>query len=57
MLNTPDNSDNGYFVEVYLIYPDKIKEKTKSFLFLLKIKKNPDGFSDFMKEIKPDTYT
>ena len=24
---------------------------------LLKIKKNPDDFSDLMKKIKPDTYT
>ena len=31
ILNTPDDSGFGYFVEVDLIYPDDIKEKTKSF--------------------------
>ena len=31
MLNTPDDSDIGYFVEVDLKYPDDIKEKTKNF--------------------------
>ena len=29
ILNTPDYSVIGYFVEVGLKYPDKIKEKTK----------------------------
>ena len=28
VLNTPDDSDIGYFVEADLIYPDNIKEKT-----------------------------
>ena len=31
ILNTPDDSDIGYFIEVDLKYPDKIKEKTKHF--------------------------
>ena len=31
ILNTPDVSDFGYFVEVDLTYPDNIKQKTKSF--------------------------
>ena len=31
ILNTPDDSDIGYFVEADLIYPDNIKEKTKKF--------------------------
>ena len=31
ILKTPDDSDNGYFVEVDLKYPDNIKEKTKKF--------------------------
>ena len=34
ILNTPDDSDIGYFVEVNLEYPDNIKEKK----MLLKIK-------------------
>ena len=58
ILNTPDDSDIGYFVEADLIYPDKIKEKTKNFPFAPVNKKiNPDNFNDYMKEIKPDTYT
>ena len=58
ILNTPDDSDTGYFIEVDLKYPDNLKKKQNFFHLLLKIKKNnPDDFSDFMKEIKPDTYT
>ena len=33
ILNTPDDSDIGYFVEVDLKYPDNIKEKTINFPF------------------------
>ena len=33
ILNTPDDSDIGFFVEADLIYPDNIKEKTKDFPF------------------------
>ena len=33
ILNTPDDSDIGYFIEVDLTYPDNIKEKTKNFPF------------------------
>ena len=58
LLNTPDDSDIGYFVEVDLIYTANIKEKTKHFPFVLVNKKNnPDDFSDYMKTIIPDTYT
>ena len=57
ILNTPDDSDIGYFVDVDLIYPNNIKEKTKNFPFTPVNKKiNPDDFNDYMKEIKPDTY-
>ena len=57
ILNTPDHSDIGYFVEVDLKYPDNIKQKTKNFPFApMNKKNNPDNFNDFMKEIKPDTY-
>ena len=56
ILNTPDDSDIGYLIEVDLKYPDNIKEKTKNFPFCPENKKiNPDKFSDYMKEIKPDT--
>ena len=57
VLNTPIDSNIGYFIEVDFTYPINIKEKTKSFPFALVNKKNnPDKFSDYMKEIKPDTY-
>ena len=58
ILNTPDDSEIGYFVEVDLIYPDSIKEKTKNFPFCPMSKYSPqDKFSDYMNEIKPDSYT
>ena len=58
ILNTSDDSDVGYFIEVDLSYPDNIKEKTKNFPFAPENKKiNPDTFNDYMKEIKPDNYT
>ena len=57
-LNTLDNSDIGYFIEVDLKYPDNKKQKTKHFPFAPVNKKiNPDDFSDCMKKIIPDTYT
>ena len=33
ILNTPDDSEIGYFLEVDLKYPDNIKQKTKFFPF------------------------
>ena len=57
-MNTPDDSDIGYFVEADLKYPDNIKEKTKNLPFApMNNKINPDNFNDYMKEIKPDNYT
>ena len=57
ILNTPDDSNIGYFIEIDLKYPDNIKEKTKNFPFAPENKKiNPNNFNDYMKEIKPDTY-
>ena len=57
ILNTPDDSNIGYFIEVDLTYSNNIKEKTKNFPFAPVNKKTyPDEFSDYMKEIKPDTY-
>ena len=29
IINAPDDSDNGYFIDVDLSYPDNIKQKTK----------------------------
>ena len=57
-LNTPDDSDIGYFLEVDLKYPDNIKEKTKHFPFCPENKKiNPGKYNDYMKKIKPKNYT
>ena len=57
ILNTPDDSDIGYFIEVDLKYSDNIKQKTKNFPFAPVNKKiDPNDFSDYMKEIKPDTH-
>ena len=56
-LNTPDDNDKGYFIEVDLKCPDKIKERTKHFPFAPENKKiNPDDLCDYMKTIEPDTY-
>ena len=58
IINTPDDSDIGCFVEVDLKYPDNIKDKTKNFPFApVNEKINPNNFNDYRKEIKPDTYT
>ena len=57
-MNTPGDSNIGYFVEVDLKYPNSIKEKTKNFSFApVKKKIDPESISDYMKEILPDTYT
>ena len=51
ILNTLDNSDIGYFVEVDLTYPDNLKEKTKHFAFAPDNKKyNLDKSITFMKK-------
>ena len=58
ILNTPDDSDIGYFLEVDLKNPDNIKEKTKNFPFCPKNKKiDPDKYNDYMNKIKPKNYT
>ena len=58
ILNTPDDNDIGYFIEVDLKYLDNVKEKIEIFPFAPENKEIiPDDFSDYMKEIKPDTYT
>ena len=58
ILNTPDDSQIGYFVECDLSYSDNIKEKTKNFSFCPGNKISlQDKFSNYMNEIKPDNYT
>ena len=51
ILNTPDDSDFGYFIEVDLKYPDERKEKTKNFRYSPESKKfEKNDFADFMKK-------
>ena len=58
ILNTPDDSDIDYFVEVDLGYPDNIKEKTKNFPFCPENIIIPkDRYNKYMKQIKPKSYT
>ena len=58
ILNTPDDSEIGYFLEVDLKYPDNIKQKTKYFPFCPENKKiNPDKYNEYMNSIKPENYT
>ena len=58
ILNTPDDADIGYFLEVDLKYPDDIKQKTKYFPFCPENKKiNPNKYNDYMNKIKPENYT
>ena len=58
ILNTSDDNDTGYFIEVDLKYPDDIKEKTKIFPFCPKNNNNPrEKYNDYMKKIKLKNYT
>ena len=58
IINTPDDSDIGYFLEVDLKYPDNIRENAKNFPFCPENKKiDPDKYNDYMKKIKPKNYT
>ena len=56
-LNTPDDSEIGYFLEVDLKYPDNIKQKTKCFPFCPENIKNPNKYNKYMKSIKRENYT
>ena len=56
-LNNPDDKEIGYFVEVELKYPDKIK-KTENFPFCPEnMRSNPDKYDDYMKKMKLKNYT
>ena len=58
ILNTPDDSDIGYFIEVDSRYPDNIKEKTKNFPFCPENRVIPtDKYNDYMKKMQPKKYT
>ena len=57
-LNTPDDSDFGYFVGVELKYPDNKKERTKKFPFAPENNVIPkDKYNEYLKKIKPKNYT
>ena len=57
ILNTPDDSDIGYFLEVDLEYSYNIRQKTKHFPFCPENKSiSKDDFSPYMKSIMPKTY-
>ena len=58
ILNTPDDSEIGYFLEVDLKYPDNIKQKTEYFPFCPENKKiDPNKYNEYMNSIKPENYT
>ena len=58
IINTPDDSEIGYFLEVDLKYPDNLKQKTKYFPFCPENKKiNPNKYNEYMNTIKPENYT
>ena len=58
ILNTPDDGEFGYFLEVDLKYPDNIKQKTKFFPFCPENKKiDPNKYNEYMNSIKPENYT
>ena len=50
ILNTPDDSDIGYFIEVDIKYPDNTKEKTKIFHFVQRTRKLIPLNIDYMKK-------
>ena len=57
-MNTLQDLDIGYIVEVELKYPDKIKYKPKSFPVWPVNKISPkERFTKHMKKIKPHNYT
>ena len=58
ILNTPDDSDIGYFIEIDLKYPNNIKEKTKHFPFCTENKIIPkEKYNDYLNKMKPKNYT
>ena len=58
ILNTLDDSDIGYFLEVDLFYPDYRKEKVKNFPFApVKEIIFSIVFTSFLKKVKPTSFT
>ena len=57
ILNTPDDNDIGYFLEVDLEYPYNIRQKTKYFPFCPENKTvSKNDFGPYMKLIMPKNY-
>ena len=57
ILNTPDDSDVGYFLEVDLEYPHNIRQNTKNFPFAPENKTiSKDDFGPYMKSILLKNY-
>ena len=57
ILNTPDDSDIGYFLEVDLEYPHNIRQKTKHFPFAPENKSiSKKNFTPYMQSIMPKNY-
>ena len=57
ILNTPDDAEYGYMLDVDLEYPTSLYEKTKYFPFCPeKMKPDESKFSDYMNSIKPKKY-
>ena len=58
ILNTPDDNEIGYLLEVDLKYPYNKKEKTKNFPFCPENKKiDPNQYNDYMNKITHKNYT
>ena len=58
ILNTTDDSDTGYFIEVDLKTPDDIKEKTKNIPFCPEQRVIPeDKYNGYLKKTKPKSFT
>ena len=57
ILNTPDDNDMGYFLEVDLEYLHNIRQKTKHFPFCPENKSiSKNDFGPYMKSIMPKNY-
>ena len=57
ILNTPDDNDIGYFLEVDIEYPHSIRQKTKHFPFCPENKLiSKNDFTPYMQSIMPENY-
>ena len=57
IINTPDDLDIGYFLEVDIEYPHNIRDKTRHFPFCPEFKFiSKDHFGPYMKSIVPKNY-